>query len=121
MDSTDFRRATETTTALAVYVDSVAEAAANERERGIVPDVFMAAAASALYLWLRNYVDFKRGLNEAELRQRMEQEVDDLVKQGYPRKEALNAVLAISKAVTLRMPSKAVVDAGLAILEGKSR
>ncbi|HUR08785.1 MAG TPA: tetratricopeptide repeat protein [Nonomuraea sp.] len=65
---------------------------------------------------------FREGLEirRAELRERMEKEIDQLVRSGYSRKEALAAVLAVSKAVAARPPDDKVLTAGLSLRNGNS-
>jgi hypothetical protein len=118
MNAEQFRQSAETDQGLADYLDEIAQSASPaETDRSMGLDILFVTAGYALYLWVRNYLDHKRGLQEAELRRLMEAEIEKLVKKGHSREEALSAVLAVSKAVASTPPDDSVLKAGLALLK----
>jgi hypothetical protein len=74
------------------------------------------AAAYAVYRMAKNYFDHQRGLGEAELRELMLEQVEELVRQGWGREKALEAVLKISKDVASLRPENPIVKAALSLL-----
>lgn len=82
-------------------------------------ELLFVAASYACYLWVRTYIERRRGLNQAELRRLMEQEIERFVAHGYSRDEALAAVLAVSKAVAADPPSDTILTTALQALNGK--
>jgi hypothetical protein len=104
---------------LANYLDEVVEKAEPEevsREVGV--SVLLAVAAYALYRIAKNHFDQKRGLAEAELRDRMLDQVERLVKKGWSRDQALATVEKISKEVASLRSESPAIKAALAVLKG---
>ena len=65
----------------------------------------------------KNYLDYERGLNEAELRQLMLDQVYALVKKGWKPEKALEAVERISKDVAGLRPDSPALKAALALVK----
>jgi hypothetical protein len=117
MDVDEFRKRAETDQVMADYLDDVSQQAApDQADRTFGVETLFFFSAYALYLWVRNYIDHQRGLQEAELRRLMEQEIDAFVKKGFSRQQAVEAVLAVSKAVSKKPPDDSVLKAGLAAM-----
>jgi hypothetical protein len=120
MDVNQFRERAETNQVLADYLDDVAQKAAEpETARTVGVDLLFIVAAQALYLLVRNYLEHQRGLQQADLRRKMEQEIGDLVKSGYSTEQALASVIEVSKAITNNPPGDSILKAGLALLQAK--
>lgn len=117
MDATQFRQAAERNETLADYLDEVAQGAEpDEARRSTVATALFGVAAYAVYRWAKNYFDHHRGLEEADLRQMMLAQVEELVRQGWGRDKALEAVLKISKDVASLRPENPIVKAALSLL-----
>lgn len=117
MDPERFLLAAQMNQSLADYLDDIESE--NDPIQTMNPTLgvglFFVVAAYASYHWVKNYLDHQQGLNEAELRKIMAQEVDALVVTGVPRDQALAAILAISKSVASRPPDGAILKAFLAL------
>ncbi len=122
MDAEEFSKQAELNQGLADYIDEVAQAAdPDEGNRAIGFEAIFFVAAYALFRMAKNYFDHKRGLIEADLRQKMLDQVDGLVQKGWGRDKALAAVQSISKDVaTLRSDSPALKAALDLLAKGSS-
>jgi hypothetical protein len=119
MNVQEFLRKAELDQTMADYFDEVAQAASSTKnDRSVGLDFMFVLAGYAAYMWLKNKIDHQRGLDEAELRRLMENEIDSLVDKGQPIQVALAAVQRVSKAVAARPPDESVLAAGLALLKG---
>jgi hypothetical protein len=119
MNPEQFRQRAELNQTLADYLDEVAqEADPDQARRSVALGMLFGVAAYALYRQAKNYFDHERGLNEAELRQQMLQEVEALVKNGWSRDKALQAVLKVSNDVAGLRPDNPALSAALALLRG---
>jgi len=119
MDQKDFQRYAETHQELADYLDDVAQSSQSEApDRAVGLEILFVTASCALYLWVRTYLERRRGLNEAELRRAMLADIERLVGQGYTHQEAQKTVLAVSKAVATKPPSDSVLTAAMKALGG---
>jgi len=117
MNWEQFRERAELDQTLADYLDDVTQGAdPDQAHRAAGLTLLFGVAAYALYRLAKNYCDYQRGLDETELRQRMMEEVQGLVRGGWNRDKALEAVLKVSKDVaSLRLDSPAL-KATIAIL-----
>lgn len=122
MDAEAFRKQAELNQELADYIDEVAQETDPEQaNRTILFDAIFAVAAYALYRMAKNYFDHKRGLIEAELTQKMLDQVDSLVQKGWSKDKALAAVQSVSKNIaTLRSDSPALKAALDLLAKGSS-
>ncbi|QJW94805.1 hypothetical protein [Frigoriglobus tundricola] len=118
MDRTQFTLQAKRNEVLAAYLDEVAQGATASGHRAAGAGLLIGVAAYALYRLVRNYFDHQKGLQEAELRQLLLQEVDNLVQKGWDKDKALAAVLEVSKAVTALSPDDPVIQAGMTIIKG---
>jgi hypothetical protein len=117
MDADEFHKRAELNQELADYIDEVALAANPhevDRTMGFEPVCFL--VAYALFRMAKNYFDYERGLNEADLRQTIIDQVDGLVQMGWDRDEAIEAVERISKDVATLRPESPILKAALDIL-----
>jgi hypothetical protein len=115
MDAEAFLKQAELNRELADYIDEVAQATDPEQaNRTVLFEAVFVVAGYALYRLAKNYFDHKHGLNEAELTQKMLNQVDGLVQKGWSKDKALAAVQSVSKNIaTLRTESpvlKAAID-----------
>ena len=95
MDAIQFSQRALQDENLRLFLQEVADEAARDispkgRDRSItLASMLCGIAAYALYRWLKNYFDKERGWQQAELRQQMELEIEDLIQNGgFPPKEA---------------------------------
>jgi hypothetical protein len=117
MNAVEFRSRAEMSQPLADYLDEVAQQSeTRDGERTVVVDLLFVLAAHALYVYARNYLDHKRGLDQAELRAKMLEQVDHLVGEGYARDEALAAVSAVSKIVETHPPDDSLLTTAIGLL-----
>lgn len=105
---------------LADYLDELAqEADPDQGHRSVALGLLFGMAAYALYRLAKNHFDYQRGLNEAELRQLMLDQVDALILKGWGRDKALVAVQAVSKDVANLRPDSPALQAALALLKAE--
>jgi hypothetical protein len=122
MDHEEFQRYAETHQALADYLDDVAQTSQDEASgRAVGLEMLFVTASYALYLWVRTYLERRRGLDEADLRRAMLADIELLVARGYSHQEAQKTVLAVSKAVATKPPSDSVLTAALKALSGTNQ
>jgi hypothetical protein len=120
MNFEQFRRGAQLNQELADYLDGVAqEANPGKADRSFALGVGMlfGVAVYGLYRMAKNYLDHKKGLSEAELRQEMLGQVEELVKSGWDRDKALAAVLAVSKDVASLRHDSPALEAALSLLK----
>lgn len=120
MDPQEFQHEAERNQRLADYLDEIAQnssPAGQDRSLGL--DFLFVVATYAVYHWVRTFIDHRRGLNEAELRQQMEKEIDRFIQSGHTPEQALQAVLEVSKAVAAKPPDEALLDIGRNLLDGQ--
>jgi hypothetical protein len=118
MDAEQFRQRAELDQTLPDYLDDVAQKADPDQaaHRAAAMTLLFGVAAYALYRLAKNYFDHKRGLQEAELRKLMEEEVEVLAQKGWSRDKALEVVQKVSKEVASLRPDSPVLKAALALL-----
>jgi hypothetical protein len=122
MNAEQFRAEAELDQTLSDYLDGVAEAAnPEEADRSIVLGILFGVAAYGLYRMAKNYFDYERGLDEAELRQQMMEEVEALVQKGWSRDKALEAVLAVSKQIASLRADDSALKAAIALLKAPGK
>jgi hypothetical protein len=118
MDADRFRTSAELNQDLADYLDGVAQAADPEQaHRSAGLTLLFIPAAYALYRLAKNHFDHQRGLSEEELRQKMLDQVDTLVKGGLTHDKALAAVLKVSKDVATLREDSPILKAALELLK----
>jgi hypothetical protein len=118
MDADQFRQHAELDQVLADYLDEVAqEADADPARRSVALGMLFGVAAYALYRLAKNYFDHQRGLDEAELRQLMLEQVEALIQSGWTRAKALDAVQKVSKDVASLRADSPALKASLALLK----
>jgi hypothetical protein len=115
MDADEFLKQAELNRELADYIDEVAQETDPEQaNRAALFGAVFVVAAYALFRLAKNHFDHKRGLIEAELSQKMLDQVDGLVQKGWSKEKALAAVQSVSKNIaSLRTESpvlKAAID-----------
>ena len=119
MNAEQFRKGAEVNETLRMYLDEVEQDADPDNgERSFALSALFSVAAYALYRLAKNYFDLQRGLDEAELRQAMLQEVEHLVQNGWGRDKALAAVQKVSKDIATLRPDSPALNAALALLKG---
>lgn len=119
MNPEQFRKQAELNQTVADYLDEVAQGANSvQADRSMALGMLFGVAAYALYRLAKNYFDHQRGLDEAELRQQMLEEVETLVGSGWDREKALAAVLNVTKEVATLRPDSPALKAALALLKG---
>jgi hypothetical protein len=118
MNAEQFRQRAELNQTLADYLDEVAqEADPDQAHRAGGLALLFGVAVYALYRVAKNHFDHQRGLDEAELRQLMLDQVDALVQKGWDRDKALDAVLKVSKDVASLRPDSPAFKAAIALLQ----
>jgi hypothetical protein len=121
MDAEQFRKRAEVDQTLADYLDEVAQAAdPGPAHRSLVLGALFVVTAYALYRMAKNHFDLQRGLDEAELRQLMLDQVEALVQKGWDRSQALEAIGKVSKDVASLRADSPALKAALALLKGGS-
>jgi hypothetical protein len=117
MNLEEFCKQAELNQELADYIDEVAQATDPEQaNRTIMFDAIFAVTAFALFRMAKNYFDYKRGLNESDLRQKLLDQVDGLVQKGWSRDKALATVQSVSRDVAKLRVDSPVLEACLEIL-----
>src|SRR5260370_20416607 len=122
MDAIQFSQLAQQDQALSPFLQQVAAEAAREvspkgRDRSVtLTGMLCGIAAYALYRWLKNYFDHERGWQVAELRKQMEKEIGELVKKGFPPKEARATVIALSNTIAKSSPNDPAIKAALALV-----
>jgi hypothetical protein len=89
----------------------------DDGQRSLAVSALFGVAAYALYRLAKNYFDYQRGLDEADLRQVMLQEVEVLVQKGWGRDKALTAVQKVSKEIASLRPDSPAVTAAIKLLK----
>jgi hypothetical protein len=119
MNPEQFQRYAETNQVLADYLDEIAQQGHGdgEHDRATGLELLFVVASYAAYQWVRRYIDRRRGLDQAELRQLMAADIERFVAMGYSREEALAAVIAVSEAVAVAPPSDDVLTTAVQALE----
>lgn len=117
MSFQQFRGRAELNETVADYLDEVAQQASpDQAHRSVGLDMLFGLAAYALYRQAKNYLDHRRGLIEAELNEKMLDQVETLVSGGWDREKALAAVLAVNKEVATLRPDSPALKEALALL-----
>jgi hypothetical protein len=80
------------------------EIAVDEPQRSAVTgvDILLSLVAYALYRWAKDYFDHRRALRELDIATQQAQLIEDLIKAGFPRKDAQAAAIALLKGVATR-------------------
>jgi hypothetical protein len=80
------------------------EIAVDEPQRSAVTgvDILLGLVAYALYRWAKDYFDHRRALRELDIATQQAQLIEDLIKAGFPRKDAQAAAIALLKGVATR-------------------
>ena len=109
MDAVQFQQQAREDEALRRVLREVAEDASEasaleeEPQRYVTgADVLFGVVAYALYRWLKDVFDHQRALREVEVLRRQEQVIADLIREGFPPKQAQAAVVALLKAIAKR-------------------
>lgn len=118
MTAEQFYHRAELDQTLADYLDEVAyEANPEQADRSVALGMLFGVAAYALYRLAKNHYDYQRGLDEAELRELMLDQVDALVQKGWSQDKALAAVQAVAKDIASLRPDSPALKAALALLK----
>jgi hypothetical protein len=80
------------------------EIAVDEPQRSAVTgvDILLSLVAYALYRWAKDYFDHRRALRELDIATQQAQLIEDLIKAGFPRKDAQATAIALLKGVATR-------------------
>jgi len=118
MDAELFRKNAELNGELADYLDEFAQAAApTQGQRTVGLDALFLVASYALFRLSKNYFDHQRGLSEAELRQKMLDQVDVLVKAGWGHDAALGVIQQVSKDIATLRADSPILKAALELFQ----
>ncbi|MBA4191780.1 MAG: hypothetical protein C0467_27690 [Planctomycetaceae bacterium] len=117
MSAEQFQNQVALNRTLADYLDEVSHDADPhlEHRTGVEAALFL-VAAYALYRVAKNHLDYKRGLEEAELRDKMLDQVAGLIEKGWGKDKALEAVLKVSKEIATLRTESPILKAALDLL-----
>jgi hypothetical protein len=79
-------------------------------------DILVAIAAYALYRFLKDFFDYRRGLNEVELLRKQEEVISALIEDGFPPEQAKAVTVALLKQISKRGADDPAIKAAASIL-----
>lgn len=118
MDRQRFRDQAASDMTVANFLDEVVDVVDPVSDRDPTAGLLFTVCTYALYRLAKNYFDHQRGLDEAELRQEMLEEVETLVRSGWTRDKAAAAVKMASREIATLRPDSPALKAALALLKG---
>lgn len=110
MDSEKFVQYAKENSVLRLFLSQVAAAAARERPKESSSryvtvtgtDILAIIAAHAMYRWLRDYFDHRRGLREAEIAKQQAAVIKGLIRDGFPPESAHAVTVDLLKKIAER-------------------
>jgi hypothetical protein len=121
MNDHQFLKAVQLNQTIADYLDDVVTNSTGHGLRDGALTALFGVAALFLYRLATNYLDYRRGLNEAELREVGLQQVEMLVAGGWSHAEALHAVQAIGAEVAQLRQENPIVKTAIQLWKDHAR